>query len=168
MSLFCCAELIKQLSGKCLPGVPGSEAVDSLRGACVNWSVATLRRNCPGGVQLSRKFTVISIIPDHLTTYRVENPSKKTDKRQNECPMVEPMPENYDLSDRKSPGIEKKILRRSGSPYPCCPVTSFPSPYILNYPQINPRFLICIRLITHGRCECQEVIDARDWILDAG
>jgi len=53
----------------------------------------------------------------------------------------------------------KRVLRRSGSPHLLCPFTSFPSPNILNDTEINPRFLICLRLISQGRRECQEVMD---------
>jgi len=167
MSLFGCAELMEHLSGKCLPGKPGAGAVDSLRGACVNRSVAELRRNCPNGVQLSRKFTVVSIIPNHLTMCRVEISSQKQINAKtnvlwwNLCLRITTCPTEIFLE-------LKKVLRRNGSPHPLCPFTSFPSPYSLNYTEINPRFLICLRLIAQGRHECQGVIDAGNWGPDAG
>jgi hypothetical protein len=56
--------------------------------------------------------------------------------------MVEPMPENYTLFDRKTSGIEKRpsgdAIRRA-----CvAPFTSFPKNCILNHPEINSRLII--------------------------
>jgi len=79
------------------------------------------------------------------------------------------MPENYDLSDRNISGIEKSLAaKRVATPLVPIHLLSHPSPDILNYTEINPRFLICLRLIAHGRHECQGVIDAGDRMLDAG